>query len=1605
MMKKRLFAVLVSLCMIVSMLPAVAFADGSHGDHAGWKTLSGTIEKDDFDLPAGNYVLTGDVTLEVSSWNLGEKGDEDESVVICLNGHEIKGNGCNIKGTSYCKDVTICDCIGSGKIRDAVLSNADLTDITLIGCNVNIINVTASLSNVQMNGGSISAWGKLYINDGCRINCDISVLDELYINGGYIGGNILASAGSSTSIYGGTIDGSISVFGGGDAGVISSPGILNIYGGEINRAITVDGGACNISGEDTIIQGNTNSDYEVGVCVNSGTCNITGGTISISDYTTISGEATGAVVVKDGSCSIGGDARITSCRIDNGGAVSVLGGSCTISGDNIYNNNTRYGGVYVENGTCTIEEGAKIRNNNAFRQGGGVHVAGGVCNIHGDITENKTDNYDGGGVYVARGTCTIDGVVDQNTAVDGGGVYIAAGECNIYGTVTENTATANGGGIYAAGGSCNIYGAVTENKAVAGGGVYVAPGAQVNTRNSTSGYSLINYNSASENGGGVYLGEGAKWENVCNITFNSAQGAGGGIYGIDGCSLTLTRGSISNNFAALGGGGLYLSAPADKPCIVDISRWDISSNYTLTGSSNEISNVVSFNSKITYSDSLTEDNLLPYDEPNSIILQNADTFTIMKGRYKASEISSCFTLSKNSELLIAGGYYDADPSKEPTLTVVDGVKAIELDGDIGHNQYDPNYPWAVYPVKDGIMSGTSNNPVYDGASIEGASIEKDGDFSLSGTTDIQKLYYWHKPKGAEDSSYVAGLPFDAGDYTIKVGGLHSRTIGEEYYTECTFDLTIAKADPSYTVPTGITAQVGKPLSDVTLPEGWKWEDENTIPQTEGTQTYPAIFTPDDTANYNTVETDVSVEVVNGPAVQEYAITFDANGGSVSPSSAQTKNGKLESLPTPTRGGYDFLGWYTEETGGEKVTTDTVFTKNSIIYAHWQEQTAQEYTVTFNANGGSVSTTSTTTKDGKLESLPTPTRGGYDFLGWYTEKDGGEKVTNNTVFTNDTTIYAHWQKQAAQEYTVTFDANGGSVNPSGSSTKDGKLESLPTPTRGGYDFLGWYTEETGGDEVTTDTVFTNDTTIYAHWQKQAAQEFTVTFDANGGTINSGVITSYTYGVGATLPTDVTREGYTFAGWYASADFSGDAVKAISAEDTGNKTYWAKWTANAYGITVTNDGNGDASADKTTAAEGETVTLTATPNSGYHFERWDVITGNVTIDDNTFTMPAESVAIKAIFARNSAVTPPINPPINPPTVSEETTEAIADAQPGETVTVDLSGGDTTLDKEVFETLAGKDVTLVIDLGDDVSWTVKGSDVPEDADFTDIDMGVTMNSDGIPVDVVNAITGEVGTVQITLAHDGAFGFTMTLTAPLGKENAGYWANLYHFDEDANAMTFETAAPIGSDGSVSLSLSHASQYAIVIDDHNHGIVTLPFTDVSEGDWFYDPVCFVYSQGLMTGTSATTFEPNTHLSRAMLVAVLHRLEGSPQASAGDFTDVADGDWYAQAVNWAASVGVVNGFDDGTFQPNAAITREQMAAILRNYAAYKGLDVTAADDLANYSDASSVSDWAKESIQWAVGSGLLGGYEDGTLRPQGTTTRAEVASVLQRALGNVAGNQ
>ena len=379
---------------------------------------------------------------------------------------------------------------------------------------------------------------------------------------------------------------------------------------------------------------------------------------------------------------------------------------------------------------------------------------------------------------------------------------------------------------------------------------------------------------------------------------------------------------------------------------------------------------------------------------------------------------------------------------------------------------------------------------------------------------------------------------------------------------------------------------------------------------------------------------------------------------------------------------------------------------------------------------------------------------------------------------------------------------------------------------------------------------------------------------------------------------------------------------------------------------------------------------------------------------------SPASAALTARTASSHAPSTPerPSGPSTEDSSGWDAILDeienAENGE-ITIDM-GDETTVPAEIFESLAGKDVEISFDLGN-VQWSASGENIPTDADFTDLDLRVDLDTGGIPVNVINTITGEIGTVQITLAHDGEFGFTMTLTAPLGKENAGYWANLYHYDERAEAMNFEAAAKIDQDGSVTIPFSHASQYAIVIDTHSRAKVDVSeiFVDVAPDAWYKDAVQYAYDNGLMTGVSATEFAPEATTTRAMIVSILARLEGVEHAEAAGFADVTD-EWYATAVNWAANVGVVNGYEDNTFRPNQPITREQLAAIFMNYASYKGQDVSNRADLTSYTDQPST--WAEETMQWAVAEKLITGVTNDELQPQGNATRAQVAAILQRFL-------
>lgn len=454
-------------------------------------------------------------------------------------------------------------------------------------------------------------------------------------------------------------------------------------------------------------------------------------------------------------------------------------------------------------------------------------------------------------------------------------------------------------------------------------------------------------------------------------------------------------------------------------------------------------------------------------------------------------------------------------------------------------------------------------------------------------------------------------------------------------------------------------------------------------------------------------------------------------------------------------------------------------------------------------------------------------------------------------------------------------------------------------------------------------------------------------------------------------------------------SGEYIHIVVKDAVNNVSNVLTIPIPAYTYTLTvnlNGGSGSATGGE--FAENAVVNIDAGSRSNYRFTGWTTSNGGIFADassaSTTFTMPAADTTITANWQYN----PPYIPPVKTP--SEQAIDKIEDAVDGVTVKITLSTGQTRLDKEVFEALAGRDVTLEISVPGGVSWTVNGQDIPKTANLTDLNLGVDLGTSGISVDVINAVTGEYGSVQITLAHDGEFGFALTLTAPLGRGNAGLWANLYHYDEARERLTFETSARIAADGSAALRMTHASQYAIVIDDRSHAMT---FADVAEGAWYYDAVSYVYANGLMDGVSASEFAPDTTLTRAMLVTILWRMEGEPVVNyLMPFTDVDGGAWYAEAVRWAASEGIVTGVSDTSFAPNAEITREQLAAILHRYA---GEPATAAN-LAGYADGASVSAYAVDAMSWCVEHDIITGTTATTLEPQGTATRAQAAAMLMR---------
>ena len=776
------------------------------------------------------------------------------------------------------------------------------------------------------------------------------------------------------------------------------------------------------------------------------------------------------------------------------------------------------------------------------------------------------------------------------------------------------------------------------------------------------------------------------------------------------------------------------------------------------------------------------------------------------------------------------------------------------------------------------------------------------------------------------------------------------------------------------------------------------------------------------------------------AAATYTVTFNANGGTGTMTAQTFTAGTAQNLTANafTRTGYTFSGWNTAANGsGTSYANAASYTAtgNVTLYAQWTANASgggsggssggggggggggssvSTYAVTFNANGGTGTMSPQTFTGGTGQNLTANafTRTGYTFSGWSTAANGsgtsysdGERITP----TRNLTLYAQWIQNEAVTHTVTFDANGGTGEMSPQTFTEGTARSLNANafTRTGYTFTGWNTAANGSGTSYADGASytaTADVTLYAQWEQNPVTpaEYVVTLNLNGGAFNpAGQSDALTVSAGesVTLPaaSQVILLNRILTAWNTAANGSGTSYQpGADFTPMASVTLYAQWedcphehtqpsstvsfafvegsdphqheVITAYGESICADCGATVGGTESRNPENCTPIPGWRANSTMHWHNCAQCGHEMDVENHIFD--ANGVCTVCGYARptsgggssggggggssggggGSSGGGSRTPSNSEPIASDGTTTTIIDDD------VPLS----ELPRSVLVTLKGPSD----------NHTVSGTFDPNG------NIVITIrDKDGNPV------TGIPGGVYVTASGITGGGEVVVALDEQGNE----------IDLIEKSLVEGTTAYFLLEGTDSHILKGGdAQFKIKYN-------AKPFEDVTETMTSYASVRFTSSHELFQGYSETQFRPAVAMNRSMLVAVLWRLENKPDSTLENtFPDVVDTAYFTDAMRWATQNNITQGYSDGTFRPYNPITRQAMAALMYRYMQYTGLDVPQKGDLSKFPDHDKVGAFAKESLEWAVGAGIINGKADGTLDPLGNATRAQVAMMLQR---------
>ena len=602
------------------------------------------------------------------------------------------------------------------------------------------------------------------------------------------------------------------------------------------------------------------------------------------------------------------------------------------------------------------------------------------------------------------------------------------------------------------------------------------------------------------------------------------------------------------------------------------------------------------------------------NRPNAVITSSSDTGTIAWG----------------------GAGSSVDPDYNPCIPFLDGLTITDYDAN--GNAYTVldggNQASFISSIASVSVSGTTVTIMLANGTklvVQGPAV----DGSVQIKTNSNRLYYCDSKADNNPGAFTKTFVSNSYTYTGENGVAVSYGTARAF-TSTTSTSTIAKYSNMttpwtsnkflmYDAQGGVVSPTYTGTSPATLPtptrEGYTFLNWNT--KADGTGTARNAGT---SMSFSSTTTLYAIWAAN------VTVSFDGCGG-IDPAAIFAGAGTSQPLPTATWSGYWLEGWYTEVSGGTKIgnagESFTMPNEDTTYYAHW----SPKYTVTYNANGGTVGTESAT-YEGTALTLPTATNGAKTLEGWYTAAEGGTRIGtagDSYTPTADIELFAQWSDNTL----VTFDGNGGTAGTNSATYDpgDGTPITLPTAAWVGHQFNGWYTAASGGTKVGdagANYTPTEPVTLFAQWTA-----YTVSFDGNGAT-NPAALSAGSNG-SVTLPTP-TRTGYTFNGWYTAAS-GGTKVGngGASYTPTADVTLHAQWTLQTFTVTVKADSNGSVSqtsianvpygtpitvSSNTITINGTTVTATA--NSNYEFDKWSVSNGATVTSAITITASFKSTS---------------------------------------------------------------------------------------------------------------------------------------------------------------------------------------------------------------------------------------------------------------------------------------------------------------------------------------------------------------------------------------------